>query len=144
MVPLCWKLLLGFVTFLWETGSRAHILGHIHHCPFKRLYYTFLDHWLTIMIFDALNLVVPLLKWHLSLTWHSFATAGGCMQLTKCNLLMEILHELIQFLVCEVVKLCLEAMQSAPTWVRVTSRWMRVTLPPEGGDHGLDGSPPLQ
>ena len=28
------------------------------------------------MIFDALNLMVPLLKWHISLTWHSLTTKG--------------------------------------------------------------------
>ena len=55
--------------------------------------------------------------------------AGGCMQLTECNLLAEILHWLMQFLVCEVAKLYLEVMQSAPTQVRVTSGWMRFTLP---------------
>ena len=57
--------------------------------------------------------------------------AGGCVLLVKCGLLMEVLHELMQFLVCEVTKLCLEVLQSAPTWVKVTSRWMRVTLPTE-------------
>ena len=46
----------------------------------------------------------------------------GCVQLAKCNLLMEILHKLMQLLVCKVAKLCLETMQSAPTQVRVT-RW---------------------
>ena len=45
-----------------------------------------------------------------------------CMQLTECNLLAEILHELMQLLVCEVTKLCLEVMQSVRTWMRVTSR----------------------
>ena len=53
----------------------------------------------------------------------------GCMQLAKCNLLIEILYKLMQLLVCKVTKLCLEAMQNAPTQMRVTSRWMRVTLP---------------
>ena len=43
------------------------------------------------------------------------------MQLTECNLLAEILHKLTQLLVCKVAKLCLEVMQSPPTWVRVTS-----------------------
>ena len=44
------------------------------------------------------------------------------MQLMECNLLAEILHELMQLLVCEVAKLCLEVMWSAPTQMRVTSR----------------------
>ena len=43
------------------------------------------------------------------------------MQLMKCNLLVEILHELMQLLVCKVAKLCLEAMWSIPTQMRVTS-----------------------
>ena len=54
---------------------------------------------------------------------------GGCMQLMKCDLLAEIIHELMQLLVHKVAKLCLEVMWRAPTQVRVTSRWMRVTLP---------------
>ena len=53
----------------------------------------------------------------------------GCMQLTKCNLLTEIFHKLTQFLICEVAKLCLEVLQSIPIPVRVTSRWIRITLP---------------
>ena len=68
--------------------------------------------------------------------------AGGCMQLMKCDLLTEIFHKLLQLLVCKVTKLCLEVMQSVPTWVRVTSWQMRVTLPPEGRDHSFEWSPP--
>ena len=44
-----------------------------------------------------------------------------CVQLAKCNLLTEILHVLMQLLVCEVAKLCLEVMQSAPTQMRGTN-----------------------
>ena len=42
------------------------------------------------------------------------------LMLVKCNLLPDILHELPQFLVCEVSKLCLEALWCTPTPVRVT------------------------
>ena len=34
--------------------------------------------------------------------------SGGCIQFTECDLLAEILHELTQFMVSEVAKLCLE------------------------------------
>ena len=54
--------------------------------------------------------------------------AGECVQLMMCNLLMEILHELPQFLVCVVSKLCLEALWSTPTPVRVTSWCISVIL----------------
>ena len=43
------------------------------------------------------------------------------MQLAECNLLLEIFHKLLQFPVCVVSNLCLEALQSTPTLMRVTS-----------------------
>ena len=39
----------------------------------------------------------------------------------ECNLLAEILHKLMQFVVSEVTKLCLEMMQSFSTWVGIVS-----------------------
>ena len=48
----------------------------------------------------------------------------GCIQFTECNLLAEILHKLTQCVVSKVTKLCLEVMQSFPTWVWIISGWM--------------------
>ena len=43
------------------------------------------------------------------------------MQLAECNFLTEILHRMMQLLVCKVPKLCLQVTQSSPNQVRVTS-----------------------
>ena len=48
----------------------------------------------------------------------------GCIQLTKCDLLTEILHKLMQFMISEVAKLCLEMVQCFPTWVRIIRGWV--------------------
>ena len=66
----------------------------------------------------------------------------GCMQLTKCDLLMEILHELTQLLICKVAKLCLEVTWSAPPGWGLPVGDCESPSPSEGRDHGLEGSPP--
>ena len=54
--------------------------------------------------------------------------AGGCVQFAKCDLPLETLCELPQVPFCKVSKLCLEALQSTPTLVRVTSGGVNVIL----------------
>ena len=66
----------------------------------------------------------------------------GCIQLMECNLLAEILHGLMQFVVSEVAKLCLEVIQSSPLgWGLSVGEWGSPS-PSEGGKWGFEGSPP--
>ena len=57
--------------------------------------------------------------------WRAF---GVCVQLTEWNLLMEILHKLMQFMISEVAKLQLEMVQSFLTWVRIIRWWVGFSL----------------
>ena len=51
--------------------------------PFEKIYYVFSDHWLQVVIFYTLYLMVPLLKQHLCFTWHTVATEGVDLQGTE-------------------------------------------------------------
>ena len=66
-----------------HAGSRAHVSGHIHCCPFEWSHHTFSDHWLQTVVFYALYLMVPLLERHFHLAWHSFAAESVYMRDTK-------------------------------------------------------------
>ena len=52
----------------------------------------------------------------------------GCIQFMECNLLAEILHKLMQFMVSEVAKLCLEMPQGFPTGMGIVSDCMGIPL----------------
>ena len=65
-----------FLQNVGHASGRAHISGHIHHHPFERMYYAFSDHWLWVVVFYTLYLMVPLLEQHLHFTWHSITTEG--------------------------------------------------------------------
>ena len=52
---------------------------------FERPNYALPDHWLWIMVFDTLYLMVPLFKGHFSITGHSFATEGVDLGVPKCK-----------------------------------------------------------
>ena len=43
----------------------------------------------------------------------------GCVQLLESDLLAEILHELLQLIICKIPKVCLQLVQDHPTWVKV-------------------------
>ena len=64
-------------------GGRAHVSGHIYHFLFERLYNAFSDHWLWVVVFYALYLMVPLLEQHFHFAWHGFATKSVYMGGTK-------------------------------------------------------------
>ena len=51
----------------------AHLSGRICCCPFERMYDTFSDYWLWVVVFYALYLMVPLLEWHFCFAWCGFA-----------------------------------------------------------------------
>ena len=64
-------------------GDRAHVSGHICHCPFERMYDTCSDHWLWVVVFFALYLMVPLFKQHFHFAWHGLTTESVYSRGTK-------------------------------------------------------------
>ena len=63
--------------------GRAHVSGHIGHYPLWQSNDTLSDHWLQIVVFYTLYLMVPLLKRHFHLAWHDFTTESVYMRGTN-------------------------------------------------------------
>ena len=59
-----------------DASSGSLMPGHIHCCPFQQSDDTLSDHCFWVAVFDALDLVTPLLKRHLSLPRSGITTKG--------------------------------------------------------------------
>ena len=70
------KIVVSFLQNVGHTRSRVHVSGHIHCHPFEGTYDPFSDHWLWVVVFYMLYLMVPLLQQHFHFTWHSIPTEG--------------------------------------------------------------------
>ena len=102
------KLSSGFPPSIWLSGSRG---SKWWSCGFPPPPLRKVTSWSSTLGFPFPTGFPPRGQWWIP---------GECIKFPESNLLVEVLHELLELIIPKVPKVCLQLMWGPPTWVRVT------------------------